>query len=344
MISTRRPGGLEATMMFLGAGMLVLLVFCCPAARAKDQSPEASAPQKTLSNGLIQVTVMLPDSEKGYYRGTRFDWSGLILRAPYKGHTFFGPWKTTHDPLFNDDVVGPAEEFGMQIPLGYREANAGATFLKIGVGELEKTTQADYQFWHTYKIVRPGTWAVSAGPDWIEFEQHLEHRGGWKYQYVKRIELFKGRPSFAVHHRLKNIGSRPISTNHYCHNFVIIDGRPIDAQYQLLLPFSARSKSDESLKGAARVDGRKVSFLRPIGEKEGILIELAGLGGTARDNQATVENMATGASLHIKGDRPLTKYNVYVAQLAICPEPFIDIQLEPGRETAWSNEYSMEVR
>jgi hypothetical protein len=29
------------------------------------------------TNGL-KMTVYLPDAEKGFYRGTRFDWSGVI--------------------------------------------------------------------------------------------------------------------------------------------------------------------------------------------------------------------------------------------------------------------------
>src|SRR5262249_39244036 len=201
--------------------LLSLGLFWVPRSMAQDRSPEAVAPQKTLTNGVAQLTVLLPDPEKGYYRGTRFDWSGLILRASYKDHTFFGPWKTTHDPLFNDDVVGPAEEFGMQVPLGFRAAKAGETFLKISVGELETTGQREHQFWHVHKSIRHGAWTVTSGPDWLEFKQSLGHRAGWAYEYTKRIALKKSSPSFDIDHRLKNTGSRPFDTNHYCHNFVI---------------------------------------------------------------------------------------------------------------------------
>ena len=36
----------------------------------------ADYPEAQISNGVLQVKLLLPDAQKGYYRGTRFDWSG----------------------------------------------------------------------------------------------------------------------------------------------------------------------------------------------------------------------------------------------------------------------------
>ena len=83
----------QRTMMF-GA-----ILACSLDARSvlADSADVASKkpPQFILKNDTLKLTVFLPDSENGYYRGTRFDWSGLVGQAEYKGHTFFGPWKTT---------------------------------------------------------------------------------------------------------------------------------------------------------------------------------------------------------------------------------------------------------
>ena len=43
-----------------------------------SQVPTTSFPSAEISNGRIRATILLPDAEKGYYRGTRFDWSGVI--------------------------------------------------------------------------------------------------------------------------------------------------------------------------------------------------------------------------------------------------------------------------
>lgn len=45
-------------------------------------------PKLQLDNGEIRVSIFLPDAERGYYRGTRFDWSGIIERVEYDGHRF----------------------------------------------------------------------------------------------------------------------------------------------------------------------------------------------------------------------------------------------------------------
>jgi hypothetical protein len=36
--------------------------------------------------------VTLPDAQKGFYRGTRYDWSGIVTSLEWGGHVFFGPF------------------------------------------------------------------------------------------------------------------------------------------------------------------------------------------------------------------------------------------------------------
>src|SRR5579871_1412213 len=109
----------------------------------------ANPPETELSNGEIRLKVYLPDAKAGFYRGTRFDWSGMIGSLVYKGHEFYGPWFQRVDPVVRDfssegaeivaspctAAVGPAEEFVTDAtqPLGYQEAKPGGTFVKIGV-------------------------------------------------------------------------------------------------------------------------------------------------------------------------------------------------------------------
>jgi len=38
----------------------------------------AGPPEAWISNGLVRAKLYLPDAGNGYYRGTRFDWSGVI--------------------------------------------------------------------------------------------------------------------------------------------------------------------------------------------------------------------------------------------------------------------------
>jgi hypothetical protein len=71
----------------------------------------ATFPEAEISNNLIRARLLLPDPERGYYRATRFDWSGLISSLECDGHNYFGPWFERHDPKTHDAIVGPVEEF-----------------------------------------------------------------------------------------------------------------------------------------------------------------------------------------------------------------------------------------
>jgi len=82
-------------------------------------------PSAEISNGQIRAKVYLPDARNGFYRSTRFDWSGAIGSFEYQGHNYYGPWFASTDPKVWDlttetpevisapftAMVGPAEEF-----------------------------------------------------------------------------------------------------------------------------------------------------------------------------------------------------------------------------------------
>src|SRR5690606_11440356 len=101
--------------------LILAAVALFTSAGAQEQSP----PEATISNGIIQARLYLPDDQHGYYRGTRFDWAGVIFELTYEGHNYFGPWRD-HDPLVHDAITGPVEYFE---PLGYDEAKPGETFV-----------------------------------------------------------------------------------------------------------------------------------------------------------------------------------------------------------------------
>ena len=83
---------------FLSTAALLALASLGLRARAEDP------PRVVLKNDIATLTVLLPDNRKGYYRGSRFDWHGIVSKVEYAGHTLFNEWKTPHDPNGHDDV------------------------------------------------------------------------------------------------------------------------------------------------------------------------------------------------------------------------------------------------
>ncbi len=167
----------------------------------------AGYPEAAISNGQIRAKLMLPDPENGSYRGTRFDWSGIISSLEYQGHEYFGQWYERHDPKIHDAITGPVEEFRTNnAGLGYDEARPGGTFIRIGVGVARKPDEPAYRLFATYDIVDPGKRTLRSGPDWIEFVHELSSADGYGYVYRKTIRLTKGKPELVIEHSLKNTG------------------------------------------------------------------------------------------------------------------------------------------
>ncbi len=123
-------------------------------------------PLAEITNGLIHSSLYLPNTENGYYRGSRFDWSGIISDLKYKGHTYYGQWFTKYDPRIHDAIMGPVEDF---YPVGFNEAKPGDSFLKIGIGILKRPDTSRYSIVPPYEILNAGMWKVKTKSDRVEF-------------------------------------------------------------------------------------------------------------------------------------------------------------------------------
>ena len=315
-----------------------------------------SAPQAEISNGVLKAQFYLPDAQKGFYRGTRFDWSGVIGNLEYKGHRYYGQWFTKTDPAVNDfiyegsDIIagpcsaitGPAEEFSTDDQaLGYEEAKPGRTFIKIGVGVLRKPQDgARYSRFRLYELVDPGTWTVRTAGDRIEFTHEIaDPSSGYGYRYQKTIQLVPGQPKMVMDHKLKNTGKRSLASSVYNHNFLVLDGQPPGPDWVLKLPFEIKTKHAPH-NGLAEVRGNQIVYLRALRDKETVFIPLQGFGPTAADYRFTIENKKTGAGLNITGDRPLSNVVLWSIRSVLSLEPFLAMAIEPGREFTWKYTYT----
>jgi hypothetical protein len=316
----------------------------------------SSAPATEINNGVLKVQLYLPDAQKGFYRGTRFDWSGVIGSLEYKGHRYYGPWFTKTDPTVIDfiyqgaDIIagpcsaitGPVEEFSTDDKaLGYDEAKPGGTFIKIGVGVLRKPRDGSgYNRFRLYDIVDPGTWKVRTTRDAIEFTHDLtDPSSGYGYHYQKTIRLSQGRPDMVMDHKLKNTGKRPIASSVYNHNFLVLDGQPPGPDFVLKMPFQIKTKLAPG-NGLAEARGDQLVYLKALGEKETVFTPLQGFGPTAADYRFTIENKKTGAGMSITGDRPLSNLVLWSIRSVLSLEPFIAMTIEPGQAFTWKYTYT----
>jgi hypothetical protein len=295
-------------------------------------------PKAEISNGFIHAELMLPDSQNGSYRGTRFDWSGIISSLQFGGHEYFGRWYEHHDPKIHDAITGPVEAFQTNDKgLGYEEAKAGGTFIRIGVGTVRKPEEKDYRPYDTYEIVDPGKWTTHKHKDRVEFIQDLKSEEGYAYVYRKTVRLVKGKPQLVLEHSLKNTGHKVIETNQYNHNFFVIDHEAVGPD--VVVKFAFTPVAERGFKDRAEVRGQEIIFPHELEGKNGVFSELTGFNKEVKDYDFRVENLKSGAGVHITSDQPLDKVNFWAISTVASAEPYIQLRIEPGKEAHWSIRY-----
>lgn len=339
----------------LGLVMLAGVVSQCAASstatnisshQKKGSSVQAPAPDKdknsfphvVLTSDSLKVLIYTPDEKAGFYRGARFDWSGMVARVEYRNHVFFGEWVLPHDPKNPEHGIGMAEEFDMETAQGYGDADNDGSFMKIGVGALTKVVPPYNYFMNfAYPIAKAAPWKIVQGKSWVEFSQEFS-LGPRGYSYVKRVELDMKAPVVRINHHLTNRGDSVLNTEHYCHNFIRIDDADAGPDYRILFPFTP-AVSQETVKnfaGSAEFRDNALVLLAPLVNKA-LWCQLPAKEGAAMVNGFTVENVTTKAAVEIRGDRAPSKFNFYAATRAICPEPFVTFSLKKGEKTSWTN-------
>jgi hypothetical protein len=329
---------------------LILLAFV-PCVVGLGVLTASAPPQARISNGQVSAELFLPDPANGFYRGTRFDWSGTISSLEYKGHRFFSPWFVRFDPDVLDIQfdpasngflagvasadIGPVEEFST--PIGFDEAPVGGTFLKVGVGMLRKPQEERYGAFNPYEIVNGGTWKVRAESSRIEFVQELVDQSGYGYVYSKTVSLTKDKPELVLEHSLRNTGRKVIETPVYDHNFIVLDDQPSGPDFVIRFPFDVKAARDAQ--GLVETRDKEIVYLRELQRDERAMISVLGYGTSAADYDITVENRRSGAGLRIRGDRPLARVTFWTTRSTRSPEAFIQLRVEPGSEFTWRISY-----
>jgi hypothetical protein len=316
-------------------------------------SAAAQAPRAEISNGPLHAVIYLPDAQSGYYRGTRFDWSGVIASLTHNERHYYGPWFTKTDPdvidfIFQGDgivagpasaITGPVEEFiTNDEALGFDEAKPGGTFIKIGVGVLRRPDDKPYTPYRPYPIVDSGKWTVSTHPDSIEFSQTLSDPAtGYAYRYTKILRLVADKPEMQMEHTLENTGKRVIETSVYNHNFFVPDDEPVGPQDVVTFPFDANVKTTPPL---AVIHGREFSYQRALKGRDTVALEFTGFPQTPASYDFRVENRKAGAGYQVTSDQPLARLHLWSIRSVLAVEPFLDFSIQPGQSASWRYSYS----
>ncbi|MEO6289315.1 MAG: hypothetical protein ABIO76_05315, partial [Ginsengibacter sp.] len=209
--------------------------------------------------------------------------------------------------------------------------------LKIGIGILERPDTSVYSIVPPYKILNSGKWKVKTKSDRVEFVQTLDDTS-YSYIYEKTIQLVKEKAEMEISHTLENTGEKAIETTVYDHNFFMLDKQVTGPGITITFPFNITGEGGKP--DLAEIRGNQVVFLKELDKNEHVFYSaLHGYGDNSKDYDIKVENQHTGAGVRITCDRPLSKLVFWSASTTVCPEPYIQIKVNPGESFSWKISY-----
>lgn len=321
---------------------------------AEKTNISAEYPTASISNDRVTLVVYLPDAEKGYYRGARFDWSSQVAKLQYRGHNWFGNYATApHNSRNPNGGTGVSVEFGigyngLPSAVGYAEAKPGDGFLKIGVGELRKPekpeekgeTRHGYLYYYPYEMVRTFPWSFSRGSDWIEFTQESALVQGYIYRLTRRFALLPQADGFVMEVTLENRGSKTINQTAYEHNFINLDGGVISDGWRIVYPFVPRPYGETNMVPYLQFKDKEIRLTRELqGKERGIGYNLEGFSQNSTDNTTLVFAGMKDICLQISSIEPLMQSRIYLTPKIVCPESHIAIIVPPGESKRWQTRY-----
>ncbi|MDF9827112.1 hypothetical protein M2447_001201 [Ereboglobus sp. PH5-10] len=304
-------------------------------AHARCAPTPTDFPVARISANGVHAEICLPDSDAGYYRGTRFDWAGVIRDLRWRGHRYFDEWFPAHDPLCHDGICGPVDEFTQT---GYEDAAEGDEFLKIGVGALRKTTDAPYDRFQTYPISNKGKRQTGISADRVDF-QHTLTSGDLAYDYRKTLQLTTDKPGLRLEYALKNTGAKPLEGQVYNHNFFTIDGMTTGPDTEIRLPFRPEGDWREAYDSVALTD-TGINFSRELNAGEKVFMgNLHGHDPAQTGYAFELHNRKSGAGVRAKGSGHLSHIVFWACPATACIEPYTTRQVHPGQTARWTIEY-----
>ena len=310
----------------------------------------ASHPEAQISNGLLTAKMYLPDAKTGYYRSTRFDWSGAVYSLQYKGNEYYGVWYDRIDPkvtnwVFEGDEIvsglcsalaGPVNEF--QTPLGWDDAQPGGTFIKLGVGVLRRG-EGNYNRFVHYDVLDPGTWTVKKGANTVEFVQELKAPAlGYGYVYRKVVTLVEGKPEMVIEQSMKNTGAKAIHSDVYNHHFMVMNKQPPGPDVTIRFPYEPKPTRAPNA-ALINVEGNELVYAKPLSGRDQAVVSFEGYGTTASDTEMIIENKKLGAGVRITADRPLIRNMLWSIRSVFAIEPYMAVNIEPREAFTWTNRF-----
>lgn len=290
----------------------------------------------------------------GSMSGTRFDWSAFITQVTLDdAHTYCVTG--VPEPGQGSGGTGLCNEFDIEEPIGYDEAEVGECFPKLGIGLLVKPDesaytqhgprqprQTGYRFAHPYEIAAKFPIHVETTASQATFTVEPVACRGYAARVVKTVSVQGAELTIA--YELQNVGENPIVTTEYVHNFIGIDGNAMGPDYRLRLPYAIAfppvppefAPFAERLMAVLDIQGGDVRckatpehpfYCRPLGFSK------------TDAAQWELVHEPSGVGLREFDDFAPTRVAIWGREHVISAEVFVVVDVQPGETQRWTRRY-----
>lgn len=285
-----------------------------------------------LKNDRLTVEIAKPGTA---YAGSRFDWTGFMTQVWLDNKHTFGAYESII-PGEGSGGIGFCNDFGLDHPIGYDEADVGEGYLKVGVGTVLKydNRPRDCVQMLNLKIAERAQISFAHTETEASFCAVNPEINGYQCELRKRISLSDN--CIQVAYVLKNTGRKPIHTEEYLHNFLCIDGQYLGPNYRI---YMALKPSAEMMENSSRIQPEMIftknyiSFSR-VYEGEAFFLK----GYTIVPEQEyswKIWEKTTGCSVCEIDSFVPHCMSVWGTKYAAAPEAFKQIDLAPNEKCSW---------
>lgn len=272
----------------------------------------------------------------GNYTGSRFDWTGFIKQVTLRdyGHTFCTV--ESHKPGQGTGGKGLCNEFGIRAPIGYDNVEIGQQFPKIGVGLLTRTNEKPYDFFSNY-AVDPFVVHTDTTTDSVRFVSEAKNCRGYAVIFEKVISV-KGY-ELNISYTLDNVGTEPIVTNEYVHNFIALNNKPIGPDYVLRFPNEVMPSDEisELQREGLSIENNEILWKEPVSKVFYSLF--AGFQNPTPPYYWELVHKKEKVGLRESGSEAVSSMALWGEPHVVSPEVFIDINIKPGEIQKWNRTF-----
>jgi hypothetical protein len=260
--------------------------------------------------------------------GSRFDRTGVCTQV-FLDDRFSFLGQEAHGDYTGTGGVGLCGEFGIETPIGYAAVGPGESFPKIGIGALQRVSDAAYSFMQEYPL-KPFPFTVRRDDNAVGFQAAGCECGPWRFDYSKWLVVDD--TTLRIEYRVVNRGGLPIRTEEYCHNFMRIADEDISEQLVLECSFPLAPQLNDP---RAHIAGRAVR-LTQLHKGYLLLVQKEAL---PTDPVTWTLRLPGKAGVAVTEDFPLHRFTLWSMTHAISPEFLIWLDIAPGAEKRWQRTY-----